>query len=62
MNEVGKSKQTPIIYKDTDGNYIYMTPVENLKGAAAALDDVEPEIANHPVVAHAKLLCSKALV
>jgi hydroxyacyl-ACP dehydratase HTD2-like protein with hotdog domain len=50
------------VYRDTTGNYVYKNPIENLEGTAAALQDIKPEIAQHPSIAYAQLLCTKALV
>jgi hypothetical protein len=50
------------VYRDSAGDYVYKTPLQNMQAAAAALHEAEPAIKNHPAVAYTSLLCSKALV
>jgi hypothetical protein len=50
------------VYRDSVGDYVYKTPLQNMQAAAAALHEAKPAIKNHPAVAYASLLCSKALV
>jgi hypothetical protein len=48
------------VYKDSDGNYVYATPVDNVKAAIATLAN-DPSLADHPSVVHAKILAAKAI-
>jgi hypothetical protein len=49
-HEAGPSDLPPEPYKDTAGNYVFKTLVENVTIANAALDDLDPVIENHPSV------------
>jgi hypothetical protein len=55
--EAGASKELPSPYRDSDGNYVFKTPIDNVKMANTALDEVKPAVANDPAVIKAKLFC-----
>jgi hypothetical protein len=59
--EAGPSEAVPKPYRDSEGNYVFKTLVDNIKMDNAALDDLNPTVANYPVVIQARLLCQKAL-
>jgi hypothetical protein len=49
------------VYKDSDGDYVYKMPLENIQGAALALQEVDSTVRSNPIVAYAAILCGKAL-
>jgi hypothetical protein len=41
------------VYKDSAGDYVYKMPLENIQGAAIALQEADPAVKSHPAVAYA---------
>jgi hypothetical protein len=54
--EAETSKAAPKPYQDSDGNYVFKTPIDNIKMANTAYEDVNPAVANDPAVIQARLL------